>query len=145
MKNSPGPQSLNFKQLKVDFVNQTSISNSKCYTDLETIGRVECKWLTLFLSELPLQIPEAPQGCQNNLNALYKKSLGHSCQCAHIRNAKLSCWASSPSLQFRVMFLVFPEYLCSKMRHSGAGHQDLPLLPSQMFLSLPEERRMSHP
>lgn len=70
----------------VDFTNQTSISNSKCYPDLEPTGRTECKWLTLFLSELPLQIPVTPWGCQNKLNALYTKSWGH-----FFFNLKLSC------------------------------------------------------
>jgi hypothetical protein len=48
------PESKVKTELKVDFVKQTSISDSKCYTDLETTGSVECKWLTLFLSQLSL-------------------------------------------------------------------------------------------
>lgn len=77
MKNSPGPQSPRLElELKVDFANQTSISNSKCYTDPEPLERAECIWLTLLLPEPPLQIPVAPWsgGCQHNLNAPYKKA-----------------------------------------------------------------------
>lgn len=62
MVNSPGPQGSRLEpELMVDFTNQTSISNSKCYTDLETAGRAERTRLTLFLPERPLQIPVAPR------------------------------------------------------------------------------------
>lgn len=119
----------------VDFANQTPISDSKCYPDLEPTGRTVCQWLTLSLSELTLQIPVAPWGCQNKLNALYTKSWGHFFQPKTFMLLRVS----SPSLRLRVTFFVFPEYLFqneTQLRTLGS-----PL--SYILHSLPEGRRTS--
>lgn len=131
MTNSPGPPRVwVWSSVGVDFTNQTSISNSKCYPDLEPTGRTECKWLTLFLSELPLQIPVTPWGCQNELNALYTKSWGR----FFFFQPKtfMLLRVSSPSLRLGSR-CASSQNICSRMQH----HWELWDLLSILYPSVP--------
>lgn len=65
-----------------------------------------CGWRYFYLNLLS-KYRWFPEGCQNNLKAPYRKSLGHSVNVFNVRKVKVSvCWVSSPSLRLRhILFL----------------------------------------